>query len=164
MGVPSGQIAARGVAWESQATTVASAHDGSALLCEDRAAAAGSRRGAAAIGSGDMLYKHGDAPRERAGTVPRKPAGTAPLRRAERVLQRRAREAAGIWNRSDAPRRVSVQCVAPDAGAAPAAFECLSVNAEQVSLRMIQSALLKHRSTLWMLHCSPASSISNASY
>jgi hypothetical protein len=57
-----------------------------------------------------------------------------------------------------------IQCAAPDAGAAPPAFEPLFVNVEQVELLMIQSAVLKHRSTSWMVHCSPASSISNASY
>src|SRR5262249_35096871 len=54
--------------------TVANAHDGSALLCEDKAAAAGSRRGAAEIGSGDALHRRADASRKRAGTVPRKRA------------------------------------------------------------------------------------------
>jgi len=38
MAVPTGQIAARGVAGESQAMTVARAHDRSASLCEDNAA------------------------------------------------------------------------------------------------------------------------------
>src|SRR5690349_13962162 len=140
--------------------TVASAHDRSALLCEVQTAAAGSHRDAAEIGS-DVLHRRGDAPRKRAGTVPGKRAGTAPRRRAEIVLQRRA-QAARIWNRREARRPVSAQCAAPAAGSAP--LGGLVVSAEQVSSRMIQSALLKHRSRLWSVHWSPAWSISNASY
>ena len=95
MAMPSGQIAAREVARQSAARIVASAHDGSALRCEDKAATAGSRRGGVEIGSGDTLYRRGDAPCKRVGTAPRERAGTAP-RQGRRDSAAETRQAAGV--------------------------------------------------------------------
>lgn len=80
MTVPAGQIAAREVARVSEAETVASAHDSLALLCEDPAAATGSRRGGKR--SGDALYRRGDAPAHAPdGAAPVHRDGTAQARR-----------------------------------------------------------------------------------
>jgi hypothetical protein len=113
MAVPSSQIAAREVAQQSAARTVTSAHDGSALLCEGQAATAGSRCGAAEIGSGDTLCRRGvrranalesrcaTALRLRRAGPPRpRPAGTLPGRAGALAMAVEAPSAVGAGKRS----------------------------------------------------------------